>query len=75
MTTELNYSDDRERQREAIRARCREKGIAILPYGSAWWLKGEDFSLVLFDLATIDVNRLDSPTRYSPGKGVKVCFK
>ena len=75
MNPDVNCEDDKEQRIASIRARCKEKGIAILPYGSAWWLKGENFSLVLFDLASIDVSRLDSPTRYYPGKGVKVCFK
>ena len=67
--------EDAESKREAIRARCKEKGIAILPYGAAWWLKGDDFSLVIYDLANIDVKRLDEPTRYPSSRGVKICFK
>ena len=42
-----------EKHRDEIRRLCAEMGIAIQPYGNAWWIHGEGGDLVAVDLAWV----------------------
>lgn len=44
--------------REATRRLCAELGLAILPYGSAWWIVGNGVSRVVADLAGVGPDHL-----------------
>lgn len=39
--------------REETRRLCAELGLAILPYGPAWWIVGKGVSRVVADLAGV----------------------
>lgn len=42
---------------------CSDAGIAVLPYGNAWWLLGNGVNLVVGELAGLSPASLD---RFSP---------
>lgn len=40
-----------EQRREEARRLCSEKGISVVPYGSAFWLFGVGVDIVVADMA------------------------
>jgi len=44
-----------ERRREETRRLCAERGLAIVPYGNAWWIHGNGVDFVVADLAWVQV--------------------
>lgn len=42
-----------ERRREETRRRCAERGISIIPYGAAWWLRDDGVDVIAVDLAWV----------------------
>lgn len=50
--------EELDAMREATRQMCAELGLAILPYGSAWWIVGKGVSRVVADLAGVGPDQL-----------------
>lgn len=50
--------EELEPLREQARRLCAERGLAILPYGSAWWIVGQGVSRVVADLAGVGPEHL-----------------
>lgn len=48
-----------EELREKTRRLCAEKGLAIVPYGSAWWIVGQGVDCVVADLAGVNPQHLE----------------
>lgn len=47
---------DVEKLKDKARQLCREHGVAVLPYGNAWWLVGNGVSRVVGELAGLCVS-------------------
>lgn len=47
-----------EQQRAKALALCNDSGIAVLPYGNAWWLRGEGVNQVVGELAGLSLSDL-----------------
>ncbi len=52
-----------ELQRATAQKLCAEAGIAVLPYGNAWWLLGQGINRVVGELAGLSLSDLH---RYQP---------
>ena len=47
-----------EQQRAKALALCIDSGIAVLPYGNAWWLRGQGVNQVVGELAGLSLSDL-----------------
>lgn len=47
-----------ELQRAKAQQLCAESGIAVLPYGNAWWLLGQGINFVVGELAGLSQSDL-----------------
>lgn len=48
-----------EELREKTRLLCAERGLAIIPYGNAWWIIGQGVDCVVTDLAGVSPQHLE----------------
>ena len=50
--------DIRDNRRDTIRQECAKRNVRIIPYGQALWLEGIGVSLVVNDLANVNISDL-----------------
>ena len=50
--------DIRDKRRDTIRQECAKRNVRIIPYGQALWLEGIGVSLVVNDLANVNISDL-----------------
>lgn len=51
--------DKTSKRREATRAWCADRNLAIQGYGQGWWISGNGVSLIVADLAYVSERDLE----------------
>ncbi len=60
-----------EKQRAAAQKLCIEAGIAVLPYGNAWWLLGDNVNRVVGELAGLLLSDLHRHQQSAPREAAR----